>query len=147
MAIWRAWATCSFAFLHGSTATTVRNNIFYSEHGFRGAMSVCSTCLTGFTSDHNVVESRFTLDEAPDSPVAVLGAGDPFGEIGFLTSEPRTANVVARAPCEVLVLSGEFLQRFVTQEPAIAAKALLNLSRVLASRLALTTRRAAAKPK
>ena len=86
------------------------------------------------------------LDEHEDVPVAVLGAGDPFGEIGFLTSEPRTANVVARAPCEVLVLSGEFLQRFIARQPAIAAKALLNLSRVLASRLALTTRRALAKP-
>ena len=81
------------------------------------------------------------LDEAPDAPMAVLGAGDPFGEIGFLTSEPRTANVVARAPCEVLVLSGDFLQRFIEKQPAVAAKALLNLSRVLAGRLSLTTRR------
>ena len=86
--------------------------------------------------------AEVTLDESPESPVAVLGAGDPFGEIGFLTSEPRTANVIARAPCEVLVLSGDFLQRFIGQQPAVAAKALLNLSRVLASRLALTTRRA-----
>ena len=85
------------------------------------------------------------LDEAPDSPMAVLGAGDPFGEIGFLTSEPRTANVVARAPCEVLVLSGDFLQRFIERQPAVAAKALLNLSRVLAGRLSLTTRRSIPK--
>jgi CRP-like cAMP-binding protein len=77
------------------------------------------------------------------APVAVLGAGDPFGEIGFLTSEPRTADVVARSPCEVLVLSGEFLQRFLRKEPAIASKVLLDLSRVLAGRLATTTRRAA----
>ena len=48
---------------NGSTGNTVRNNIFYSEHGFRGAMSVCSTCLPGFTSNHNVVEDRFTLDD------------------------------------------------------------------------------------
>ena len=91
--------------------------------------------------------AEVTLDEAPDSPVAVLGAGDPFGEIGFLTAEARTANVVARAPCDVLVLSGDFLQRFIERQPAIAAKALLNLSRVLAMRLSLTTRRAMAKPR
>jgi CRP-like cAMP-binding protein len=84
------------------------------------------------------------LDEEPRAPVAVLGAGDPFGEIGFLTSEPRTANVVARSACEVLVLSGEFLGRFLRKEPAIAAKVLLELSRVLAGRLATTTRRALA---
>jgi hypothetical protein len=85
--------------------------------------------------------AEVVLDEAQGAPVAVLGAGDPFGEIGFLTAEPRTANVVARAPCEVLVLSGAFFQRFIAKEPAVAAKVLLDLSRVLASRLALTTRR------
>ena len=45
-----------------STATTVRNNIFWSEQGFRGAMDVCAGCLTGFTSNRNLVENRFTLD-------------------------------------------------------------------------------------
>jgi len=71
----------------------------------------------------------------------LVGAGDPFGEIGFLTDEPRTANVVARSPCEVLVLSGAFFQRFIAKDPAVAAKVLLNLSKVLAGRLTLTTRR------
>ncbi|MEM8932557.1 MAG: right-handed parallel beta-helix repeat-containing protein [Acidobacteriota bacterium] len=47
----------------GSTGNTVKNNIVYSRHGFRGAMSVCASCLTGFVSDHNVVEDRFTLDD------------------------------------------------------------------------------------
>ena len=45
-----------------STGTTVRNNIFWSQHGFRGAMDVCAGCLTGFTSNRNLVEDRFTLD-------------------------------------------------------------------------------------
>jgi CRP-like cAMP-binding protein/predicted GNAT family N-acyltransferase len=90
--------------------------------------------------------AEVVLDEQPDVAAAVLGVGDPFGEIGFLTSEPRTANVVARSPCEVLVLSGSFLQRFIAHEPAIAAKVLLNLSRVLAGRLALTTHRTAQAP-
>lgn len=82
------------------------------------------------------------LDESPDHPVAVLGGGDTFGELSFLTSQPRTANVIAKTPCEMLVLSGEFLQRFIAKEPAIAAKVLLNLSRVLAERLSVTTRQA-----
>lgn len=47
----------------GSTGTTVLNNVFWSAHSYRGAMSVCETCLAGFTSDHNAVESRFTLDD------------------------------------------------------------------------------------
>lgn len=87
--------------------------------------------------------AEVTLDGAPDAPVAILGAGDPFGEIGFITSATRTANVVARAPCEVLVLSGDFLQRFIAKEPSIAAKVLFNLARVLSERLVMTTRRIA----
>jgi len=86
-----------------------------------------------------------TLDEAPDRPVGVLGAGDTFGEVGFLTAQPRIASVVARAPCELVVLSGDFLRRFIEHEPAAAAKVLLNLSRTLASRLAVTTRLAVAR--
>lgn len=86
--------------------------------------------------------AEVTLDESPDRPMAVLGAGDTFGEISFLTMKPRIANVVAKAPCELIVLSGEFLKRFIANEPAIAAKILLNLSRVLARRLSVTTRQA-----
>jgi CRP-like cAMP-binding protein len=80
------------------------------------------------------------LEEGSDRPVGVLGAGDTFGEVGFLTAQPRIASVVARAPCELVVLSGDFLRRFIEREPAIAAKVLLNLSRTLAARLAVTTR-------
>jgi CRP-like cAMP-binding protein len=81
------------------------------------------------------------LDEAPEDPVGILGAGDVFGEIGLLTARPRTANVVVRAPSEVLVLSGPFFQRFIAKHTAIAAKVLLNLSRMLADRLAERTPR------
>jgi hypothetical protein len=40
----------------------VRNNIFWSSESYRGAMDVCASCLTGFSSNRNLVESRFTLD-------------------------------------------------------------------------------------
>lgn len=81
-------------------------------------------------------------DETPDRALSFLGAGDPFGEIGFLTESLRTANVIARTPCEVVVLSAEFLRAFLNREPTVAAKVLLNLSRVLASRLSETSARA-----
>jgi hypothetical protein len=45
-----------------STQTTVRNNIFFSEQGFRGAMDVCDECLAGFASNYNLVENRFTTN-------------------------------------------------------------------------------------
>jgi CRP-like cAMP-binding protein len=69
-------------------------------------------------------------------PLAIFGSGDTFGEIGFLAGVPRTADVIARTHGEILVLSGEFLEKFLKQQPAIASKILLNLSRELAGRLA-----------
>jgi hypothetical protein len=87
--------------------------------------------------------AEVVLDERPTLPIAILGEGDPFSEISFLTSEPCTANVVAQSRCEALVISNEFLQGFVAKEPAIAAKVLFNLSRVLAERLSVTTQLAA----
>jgi CRP-like cAMP-binding protein len=80
-------------------------------------------------------------DERPDAPLCLLGAGDPFGEMGFLGESRRTASVVACAPCEAVVLSGDWLRVFLAREPAIAAKVLLNLSRVLVERLAETSSR------
>ena len=73
-------------------------------------------------------------------PVTVLGSGDTFGEIGFLISTPRTAHVMAKTSAEVLVLTGDFMERFLRQQPLIAAKIALNLSKELAARLALTTK-------
>ena len=80
-------------------------------------------------------------DARPERPLGVLGAGDPFGEIGLLTAATRSASVVARTPCEAVVLSGDWVRSFLAKEPAIAAKVLLNLARVLAERLADTSRR------
>jgi GNAT superfamily N-acetyltransferase len=88
--------------------------------------------------------AEVVLDERPDVAVAVLGDGDPFGEMAFLTSEPSSANVVARTPCEALVISNEFLEWFIAKEPTIAARVLQNLARVLAERLLSTTRLATA---
>lgn len=72
--------------------------------------------------------------------IAVFAAGDTFGEIGFLTSVPRTANVIARTDSEVLVLSGSFIERLVKAEPSMGARVLYNLARELAGRLAITTK-------
>jgi CRP-like cAMP-binding protein/GNAT superfamily N-acetyltransferase len=81
------------------------------------------------------------LDGNDQRPLRALAAGDIFGEIGFLTAAQRTASVVARAPSDVLVLSGAFLKRFLKQEPTVAAKLLYNLSTILARRLATATLR------
>jgi hypothetical protein len=80
-----------------------------------------------------------TRGDSGERTVNLLGAGDIFGEVGLLTATPRTASVIARAPCEVLVLSGPQLERFLEREPLIAARVLMNLSRILAAKLAQMT--------
>ena len=83
--------------------------------------------------------AEILVDKAPEKPVAVLAAGDTFGEIGLVTDTPRVATVTARSECEILVLSGQFLKTCIKKEPVIAAKLLLNLSKALAEKLTLTT--------
>ena len=47
---------------NGSTDNTVLNNILYTYHSFRGAVTVDSSSRPGLTSDYNAVISRFSTD-------------------------------------------------------------------------------------
>ncbi len=83
-----------------------------------------------------------TVQAADGRLLSVLGPGDTVGEIGFLTGKVRTANVVARSDGEALMISGDLIDWLVRDEPAIAARLLLNLSKEMAARLATTTQMA-----
>lgn len=39
------------------------NNIFYSDHSYRGSINIPATAVTGLESDYNVVVDRFTTDD------------------------------------------------------------------------------------
>ena len=47
----------------GSTGNRARNNVFYNFHAFRGSMHVATDSLADFSSDHNAVMDRFTVDD------------------------------------------------------------------------------------
>ena len=85
--------------------------------------------------------AEVTIDPSYSRPLSILGAGDTIGEIGFLRDAPRSADVVARTDCEVLVLSGAFLESLLDDDPRIAARLMQNLARELAARLTLTSQR------
>jgi CRP-like cAMP-binding protein len=79
--------------------------------------------------------------------VALLEKGDLFGEIAFFSEAgERTATVRALTPCGLLVLRQKFLEELARSDPEAAYRILLNVSRIMAERLAASFRAASAEP-
>ena len=51
-----------------------------------------------------------------------LGPGDYFGEMGLLEDEPRNADVIARTPVRLMVLSGAALRELEREAPELARR-------------------------
>ncbi len=48
---------------NGSTNNTAFNNIFYSDHSFRGSITIDTSSLEGFKSDYNVLADRMSAND------------------------------------------------------------------------------------
>jgi hypothetical protein len=70
-----------------------------------------------------------------DQLVGLLGPGDAFGEMAFLLEQPRSFDVDAVTDAKVLSLSERSLRRMIREDPAVAAALLLNVAKMLCSRL------------
>ncbi|MCA8967536.1 MAG: cyclic nucleotide-binding domain-containing protein, partial [Planctomycetes bacterium] len=68
--------------------------------------------------------------------VAVRGAGDVFGEVGYVREIERTADVRALTPVEALRFDYERMRRDLRHFPRIVAMLNFNISRILGERLA-----------
>lgn len=79
-----------------------------------------------------------------DFSLATFGRGQIFGEMAFLTSMPRTADVVAMTDLEVMAINQRFLHKITKTTPTTANQVLFNLTLVLCERLQMTTSRLAA---
>lgn len=79
-----------------------------------------------------------TLEVRDDGQVVgVLREGDVFGEMAFLLHKPRSADTFAVADgTRVLSLSERTLREMIDDDPVVAAKLLMNISRMLSVRLA-----------
>lgn len=75
-------------------------------------------------------------DDAGDRRHALLGPGDVFGEIGFVNSTFRTADVRAVGPVSVLRFDYDRLENDLMFFPRIMAKLSFNISGILGRRLA-----------
>lgn len=90
------------------------------------------------------------IDATPDIPddgefeaLRVLRAGDTFGEMGLIDTQPRAASVRALEPMACLSLSGPDLNRIYKEHPHVFTMIVLNLARELSRRLRVTNRRLA----
>lgn len=72
-----------------------------------------------------------TDEEGREIILAWLGPGEFFGEMGLIDGSPRSANVVAAEPCELLFLGKDAFQRCMQDNFAVAQK----LMKILVLRL------------
>lgn len=62
-------------------------------------------------------------------PIAILRAGDIFGEMSLLTGARRSATVTALAPMEVIEVSKQALAHVLEHSPSLVERFVLMLSR------------------
>ncbi len=74
--------------------------------------------------------------------LARLGAGEHFGEMGLLESQPRTASVLGDSYGSALVVGRSDLLEFCTREPALGNALLWRLLKTLGERLRVANARA-----
>lgn len=71
--------------------------------------------------------------------IATLEPGSFFGEMSLVDRGPRSASVIARQACRLLVIFREDFFRLLNREPRVAVKVLWSMWRVLNQRLRLTS--------
>jgi CRP-like cAMP-binding protein len=71
--------------------------------------------------------------------IALIGAGQSFGEMSMIDGEPRFASCVAAEPCMMAVLTRDSLARIILEEPTLGSKILMELVLMLSQRLRQTS--------
>ena len=67
--------------------------------------------------------------------IASVGPGKTLGEMSVIDGEPRSATATAAMPTTFAILSQEHLTQLMKESPALAAKVLLKMARLLSQRL------------
>ncbi len=109
-----------------------------AEHAERRRLARGETLISqGYAPDtmYVVVSGRFHVVLNGHRVIGDIGAGEPIGEVGFFSDEPRTASVVAARDSVVLALTKSAYDTLAVHEPDVP-RAIL---RSLATRLAAAT--------
>lgn len=107
------------AFSHGELLEVIRG---LRLHNWEAGQVVVSEGEPGGSLFVLASGSARVFVEGPDRrhrEVRRLEAGDFFGEISLLSGAPRSATVIAAAPCEVLELDRTTVAAIATREPSV----------------------------
>jgi CRP-like cAMP-binding protein len=86
------------------------------------------------------VRARVLID-GRESTLTTMGVGDCFGEVAVVDQGPRSADVIANQPSVLIKVSEAALKKMFTEAPALAAPFILALTRVIAQRVRVLTKR------
>jgi hypothetical protein len=81
----------------GSTGNTLRNNIFYNNHSFRGSIDISADSLAGFTSDYNVLMNWMTTN-----------GGDTIQTLAQWQASGRDLHSIVATPSQLFVNPAAF---------------------------------------
>lgn len=91
------------------------------------------------TGTANVVTTVSTPTGLKTVRLGVLGPGQSFGEQALIGGRPRTADVVAYGPVELLIFPIDKVAALTAEHPAILIRLLANMAGELSERLILAT--------
>ena len=75
-------------------------------------------------------------------PIAILGAGEFFGEMSFVDGTPTSARVIADEPTRLIVIDTATVDALSTADPGFTGRLYRSIAAILAERLRLTSQRA-----
>jgi CRP-like cAMP-binding protein len=76
-----------------------------------------------------------------ETTLATMGVGECFGELAIVDHGPRSADVIANQPSVLIKVSAAALKKMFAEAPALAAPFTLALTRVIAQRVRVLTKR------
>jgi CRP-like cAMP-binding protein len=86
------------------------------------------------------LRARVMIDNR-ETTLATLGVGECFGELAVVDQGPRSADVIANQPSLLLKMSEASLKKMFAEAPALAAPFMLSLTRVIAQRVRVMTKK------
>jgi CRP-like cAMP-binding protein len=96
------------------------------------------TILRQFGRDDDLmilIEGRALVKTHNGDEIGLITPGDVFGEVALIDDMPRSADVVAELPCDVVAIPAEDLRTLMATRPEVAAVIFGHICRVLCRRL------------